>query len=102
MSLLDKIESTQSLRRLFLSLYGTFRRTCLYTIFSFFFNVEKTKKNFKITMVDFQQQSSQRFVDKYKHINSRNDRLDLRLNPLQRENYFIEYGKSYVKLCNTL
>ena len=53
-------------------------------------------------MVDFKQQSPQRFVDKYKHINSRNDRLDLRSNPLQRENYFIEYGKSNVKLCNTL
>ena len=102
LSLLDKIESIRSLRRLFLSLYGTFRRTCLYTIFSFFFlNVEE-KKNFKITMVEFQQQSSQRLVVEYEHMNNRNDRLDLRLNPLQRENYFIEYGKSYVKLCNTL
>ena len=53
-------------------------------------------------MVDFQQQSPQRLVDEYGHVNSRNDRLDLRLNRLQREYYFIKYGKSYVKLCNTL
>ena len=51
-------------------------------------------------MVDFQQQSPRRLVDKHEHMNSRNDRLDLRLNPLQRENYFIEYGKSYVINCN--
>ena len=53
-------------------------------------------------MVDFQQQSTQRLVNKYKHMNSRNDRLDLRLNSLQREYYFIKYEKSYIKLCNTL
>ena len=35
-------------------------------------------------VVDFQQQSTQRLVDKYEHMNNRNDRLDLRLNPLQR------------------
>ena len=51
-------------------------------------------------MVEFQQQSSQRLVVEYEHMNSRNDRLDLRLNPLQRENYFIEYEKSYVIHCN--
>ena len=51
-------------------------------------------------MVDFQQQSTQRLVDEYEHMNSRNDRLDLRLNPLQREYYFIEYEKSYVINCN--
>ena len=53
-------------------------------------------------MVDFQQQSPQQLIDKYRHMNSRNDLLDLRLKPLQREYYFIEDGKSYVKLCNTL
>ena len=41
-------------------------------------------------MVDFQQQSPQRLVDIYKHVNSQNDRLDLRLNLLQREYYFIK------------
>ena len=51
-------------------------------------------------MVAFHQQSPQRSVDKYEHMNSRNDRLDLRLNPLQREYYFINYGKSYVINCN--
>ena len=51
-------------------------------------------------MVDFQQQRTQRLVDEYEHMNSRNDRLDLRLNRLQRENYFIKYGKSYVLNCN--
>ena len=98
LSLLDEIESIRSLRCLFLSLYGTFRWTCLSIIFSFFFlNVEK--KNFKITMVDFQQQSSQQLVVEYEHMNSRNDRLDLRLNPLQQEYYFIKYEKSYVIHC---
>ena len=53
-------------------------------------------------MVAFQQQSPQRLVDEYEHMDGRNDRLDLRLNPLQREYYFIKYKKSYVKLCNTL
>ena len=47
-------------------------------------------------MVAFQQQSPQRLVDEYEHINSRNDRLDLRLNPLQGKYYFIKYEKSYV------
>ena len=52
-------------------------------------------------MVDFQQQITQRLVDEYDYMNSQNDRLDLRLNPLQRENYFIDYGKSYVIInCN--
>ena len=50
----------------------------------------------KINMVAFQQQSPPRLVDEYEHMNSRNDHLDLRLNPLQREYYFIEYEKSYV------
>ena len=40
-------------------------------------------------MVDFQQQSPQRLVNEYGHMNSRNDRLDLILKPLQREYYFI-------------
>ena len=53
-------------------------------------------------MVAFQQQSPQRLVYEYEHKNSRNDRLDLRLNSLQREYYFIKYKKSYVKLCDTL
>ena len=51
-------------------------------------------------MVDFQQQSTQRLVDKYEHMNNRNDSLDLRLNLLQWEYYFIQYGKSYVINCN--
>ena len=52
-------------------------------------------------MVDFQQQSPQQlFNNKDEQVNSRNDRLDLRLNPLQRENYFIDYRKSYVINCN--
>ena len=50
-------------------------------------------------MVDFQQQSPQRLVDEYGHMNSLNDRLDLRLNPLQWEYYFIKYEKSYVIHC---
>ena len=51
-------------------------------------------------MVAFQQQSPQRLVDEYEHMNSRNDRFDLRLNPLQREYYYIKYRKSYVINCN--
>ena len=76
-------------------------RACIPYFRSFFFlNVEK--KNFKITMVDFQQQIPQRLVYEYGQMNGRNYRLDLRLNQLQWEIYFIEYGKSNVKLCNTL
>ena len=44
----------------------------------------------------FQQQSPQRLVDEYEHMNSRNDRLDLLLKPLQREYYLMKYEKSYV------
>ena len=95
LSLLDEIEFIRSLRCLFLSPYGTFPWTCLSIIFSFFCG----KKNFKITMVEFQQQSSQRLVVEYEHTNSQNDRLDLRLNLLQREYYFIKYEKSYVRQC---
>ena len=51
-------------------------------------------------MVNFQQQSPQRLVNKYRHMNSRNDRLDLLLKPLQREYYSMKYDKSYVKLCS--
>ena len=52
-------------------------------------------------MVAFHQQSPQRLVDEYDQVNNRNDRLDLRLNPLQREYYyFIKYEKSYVINCN--
>ena len=51
-------------------------------------------------MVAFQQQSPQQLDNEYEHMNSRNNRLDLRLNPLQRENYFIKHKKSYVINCN--
>ena len=51
-------------------------------------------------MVDFQQQIPQRLAHEYGHMSGRNDRLDLRLNPLQREYYFIKYEKSYVINCN--
>ena len=39
-------------------------------------------ENLKIAMAAFQQHSRQRLVDKYKHMNSQNDSLDVRLNPL--------------------
>ena len=51
-------------------------------------------------MVDLQQQIPRRLANEYGHMNSRNDGLDLRLNLLQWEYYFIEYGKSYVINCN--
>ena len=53
-------------------------------------------------MVEFQQQIPQRLIDEYRYMNSQNNRLDLRLKLLQREYYFIEDEKSYVKLYNTL
>ena len=46
-------------------------------------------------MVDFQQQSPQRFVDRYEHMNSRNDRLMMRLKTIEAEYYSIEIQKSY-------
>ena len=51
-------------------------------------------------MVVLSTANTQAVFDEYKHVNSRNDRLDLRLNPLQRENYFIKHEKSYVINCN--
>ena len=51
-------------------------------------------------MVDFQQQSTHQLVNKYEHMNDQNNRLDLGLNPLQREYYFIKYEKSHVIDCN--
>ena len=53
-------------------------------------------------MAVFQQQRPQRLVNKYGQMNSQNNWLDLQLNPLQREYYFMKYEKIYVKLCNTL
>ena len=44
---------------------------------------------------------TQRLVyNEYEQVNGRNDRSDFPLNPLQREYYFIKYGKSYVINCN--
>ena len=51
-------------------------------------------------MVAFSTTSPQRLVNEYEHTSGRNDRLDLRLNPLQRENYFIKHEKSYVINCS--
>ena len=42
--------------------------------------MRENKIKVKITMVDFQQQSTQRLVIEYEHMNGRNDRLNLRLN----------------------
>jgi hypothetical protein len=42
------------------------------------------------TMVDFQQQSPQRFVDVYEHMNSRNDRWTMRLKAIEAEYYSIK------------
>ena len=44
-------------------------------------------------MVAFQRQRPQRLVNEYGHMNSRNDRLDLRLNPLQREIFLLSIKK---------
>ena len=53
------------------------------TASSLFLKASENKIKVKITMVDFQQQITQRLVDdESEHINSQNDRLDLRLNPL--------------------
>ena len=51
-------------------------------------------------MVDFQQQSSQRLVDEYKHMDSRNDRLDLSLNESPATG--ILFYLVWKKLCNKL
>ena len=41
-------------------------------------------------MVDFQQQSPKRFIDEYKHMDSQNDRLMMRLKAIEAEYYSIE------------
>ena len=43
---------------------------------------------------EFQQQSTQRFVNEYKHTSSRNDRWQMRLKLIQKEYYFIGNQKS--------
>ena len=43
---------------------------------------------------EFQQQSNQRLVNKYKHTSSRNDRWRMRLKLIQKEYYFIGNQKS--------
>ena len=62
--------------------------------------MRENKIKVKITMVALSTTITQRLVNVYEQVNGRNDRLDLRLNPLQRENYFIKYEKSYVINCN--
>ena len=46
-------------------------------------------------MVAFQQQSPQRIVDEYEHMNGRNDRLLMQLKLIEEENYSIGNQKSY-------
>ena len=41
-------------------------------------------------MVDFQQQSPQRLINEYGHMNSRNDRWMMRLKAIKAEYYYIE------------
>ena len=43
----------------------------------------------------FQQQSPQRLIDRYEHMNSRNDWLMMRLKAIEAEYYSIENQKSY-------
>ena len=46
-------------------------------------------------MVDFQQQSPQRLIDEYGHMNSQNDRWIMWLKAIKAEYYSIENQKSY-------
>ena len=41
-------------------------------------------------MVDFQQQSTQRLIDGYGHMNSRNERWMMQLKAIEAEHYSIE------------
>ena len=43
-----------------------------------------------ITMVDFQQHSTQRLIDEYRHMNSQNERWMMRLKAIEVEYYSIE------------
>ena len=43
----------------------------------------------------FQQQSTQRLLDRYDHMNDRNDRWTMWLKPIQVEYYSIENQKSF-------
>ena len=53
------------------------------------------KKSDDETMVDFQTQSPQRMIDKYKHMNSQNYRLMMGLKAIKVEYYSIGNQKSY-------
>jgi hypothetical protein len=46
----------------------------LVKVYNYGIKRKSSKKKVMTTMVDFQQQSPQRFVDVYEHMNSRNDR----------------------------
>ena len=46
-------------------------------------------------MMDFQQRNNQLLVNRYEHMNSRNDRWMMRLKPIEAEYYSIENQKSY-------
>ena len=48
-----------------------------------------------ITMVNFQQQNTQRLINGYGHMNSRNDRWMMRLKAIEDKYYSIENQKSY-------
>ena len=68
-------------------MYGVYYHTtwhlrCIASVL--FFWMQMKIEHLKIAMAAFQQQSRQHLVDeyKYKHMNSRNDSLDVRLNPL--------------------
>ena len=59
--------------------------------------VSKEKLQKKVVRDDggFQQQSPQRLLHRYDHMNSRNDRWTMWLKPIQREYYSIENQKSF-------
>ena len=46
-------------------------------------------------MVNFQQQNTQRLINGYGHMNSRNDRWMMRLKAIEDKYYSIENQKSY-------
>ena len=56
---------------------------------------ENFEKKWRRDNGEFQQQSTQRLLDRYDHMNGQNDRWTMWLKPIQVEYYSIENQKSF-------
>ena len=81
--------NTQGKKAVFLRFSKVAGKKCITTV-----SKEIVRKKVEMTMGEFQTQTPQRLVDRYKHMNSRNERWLMRLKLIQEEYYFIGNQKS--------